>query len=244
MRSGALKNGLLAGWVVFFVALGGCATPIDDGTDVVVVMPSRSTTSEEIAGAVQALIQTYPVCVPLRSRRLVGRPAVNLNPHSREMSRYEDAEAELDVLVRLGYLTKTALPEQGQRVFKFDRTDRGQDLNIVGSDRFCLPAERLLVAVTKVEREEGRLVVAFTQALDPESLWAQQPELVTLFAGDRAVLLAGASEGRAVLSRVWVRGEHPLQGAPHSGALWAVSYDAVHNRWEGGRWGAVTMRLW
>ncbi len=177
---------------------------------------------------------------------------MNLDPLSKLGSSYNDAEPVLDVLVRLGYLTKTALPDLGNTVFRFDRTERGKDTNIIGTDRVCLPAERVLVSVTNVERATkdtgvfwgGYLVVDFTHRLDPQSIWAQEPGLVKLVHGNHPALLPGPIKGRALLSRVWMRSEHPLEGAPHSGALWAVSYDPVHNRWERGRWGSVNLELW
>jgi hypothetical protein len=226
------------------VALGGCATPISDETDFAVVTPSRSTSISEVTSAIQELIRTYPVCTIVPPLKLVGRPAVDFE--RAEGARFEDAEAQLDALVRLGYLTKTALPDLGKRVFKFDRTERGKDPNSIEYARFCLPAERALVSVTNVKREASitgsgtELVVNFTHVLDPNSIWAQEPALVNLMPGDWVAFQPGPIEGRVRLSRVWMRSEHPLKGAPHSGALWAVSWDGVHNRWEGGRWGALS----
>jgi hypothetical protein len=248
MLIGSLKSCVLAACV----ALYGCATPIDDVTEFAVVIPSRSTSNSEVSSAIQELIRTYPVCPIVRPLRLVGLPSVNLDPLSKVGSSYNDAEPVLDVLVRLGYLTKTALPELGNTVFKFERTERGKDTDIIGTDRVCLPAERVLVSVTNVERATkdtgvdwgGYLVVDFTHRLDPQSIWAQEPGLVKLVHGNHPALRPGPIEGRALLSRAWMRSEHPLEGAPHSGALWAVSYDPVHNRWEGGRWGSVNLELW
>jgi hypothetical protein len=239
--NGSLKRCVLAGCV----ALSSCAMPIDDATDLAVVMPSRSTSSAEIAGAIQELIKTDPICARIPGLRLVGRPV--------DFDRVEGAQEDLDLLVDLGYLTKTAAPDRGKRGFKYERTERGQDTHILGASGFCLPAERVLVSVTHVERKrnapgylgpDGYLIVDFTHTLDPNSIWAHEPALAKLMAGNQAVLLPGPLEGRALLSRVWLRSEHPLKGAPHSGALWAVSYDPVHNRWEGGRWGALTLKVW
>jgi hypothetical protein len=231
------------------VALSGCATALSDETELAVVMPSRSTSASEVTSAIQELIKTYPVCVIVRPLRLVGRPSVDFD--RAEGARYEDAEEELDALVRLGYLTKTALPDLGKRVFRFDRTERGKDTNVIQSGSFCLPAERVLVSVTNIRREAkadsfgtGYLIVDFTHTLDPQSVWAQEPALAKLMPGDWVAFQPGPIEGRALLSRVWMRSEHSLKGAPHSGVLWAVSWDAVHNRWEGGRWGAVSLKLW
>jgi hypothetical protein len=237
MLIGSLKRCVFAACV----ALWGCAGPIRDETDFAVVMPSRSTSNSEITNAIQELIKTYPVCVSLRPLRMVGRPGVSF-----ESPRDDDAMADLDILVHLGYLTKTASPDPDKHGFKFDFTERGKDKNIIESNHFCLPAERVLVSVTNIERAAHvtALAVDFTHRLDPKSIWAQEPALVKLMAGDRAVLQPGPIKGRALLSRVWVRGEHSLQGAPDSGALWAVSWDPVHNRFEGGRWGAVSLNLW
>ncbi|GFE84923.1 hypothetical protein GCM10011487_69230 [Steroidobacter agaridevorans] len=242
MPIGSLKRCVFAACV----ALAGCTTPlVDDGTDFIAVTPAPSTTRAEIASAIQDLIKTYPVCYPLRALRLVGQRAANFDPNAGKV-RYDDAEADLDVLVRLGYLTKTAFPELGEHVFKYDRTERGQDEDIIGTSGFCLPAERVLVSVTSIEREmdSGRLAVKFTHAADPNSMWVQEPALIKLVGGNRAVLLSGPAEGSARLSRVWIRSEHPLKGAPDSGALWALSWDAVHHRYEGGRWGGVYLRFW
>jgi hypothetical protein len=260
MLIGNLKSCVLA----TYVALSGCATPlVDDDTELITVMPAPSTSSAEIASAIQDLIKTYPVCARLRALRLVGRPAVDFDALAGKVTLEDNAEAELDVLVRLGYLTKTAFPDVGKRVFKYDRTERGQDTNIIGTAGFCLPAERVLVSVTNVEREidtggvpmlrpasrataarHGHLVVEFTHSLDPNSIWAREPAVLKLVAGDRAVLLPGAVAGRALLSRAWVRSEHPLKGAPDSGVLWALSWDGVHNRFEGGRWRGITLSWW
>jgi hypothetical protein len=234
------------------LALSGCATPIDDQTDLVVAMPARSTSNAEVASAVQELIKTYPVCVTVRPLRLIGRPAVNFNAPGSPARHYEDPEEKLDVLVRLGYVEKTAVPDGGEPAFRYALTDRGKDPNIINRDVFCLPAERLLISVTNIERwrktnafgQDGYLVVDFTHELDPKSVWTQDAALVKLMGGKRTELLPGPIKGRALLSRVWMRSEHPLKGAPHTGALWAVSYDPVHNRWEGGRWGAVTLETW
>jgi hypothetical protein len=256
MLIGTLKSCVFAACI----ALSGCAMPlVDDETEFAAVMPAPSTSSAEIASAIQDLIKTYPVCSRLRALRLVGRPAAKLDPHAFD----GNAEADLDVLVRLGYLTKTAFPDLGKLVLKYDRTERGQDTNIIGPNGFCFPADRVLVSVTSVEREIdthglpavgpvsrasaarfGHLVVKFTHTADPNSIWAREPGLIKLVAGRRAVLLPGPAEGRALLSRVWIRGEHPLKGAPDSGALWALSRDRVHNRFEGGRWGGITLHLW
>jgi hypothetical protein len=260
MLIGHLKSCVVAACL----ALAGCSAPlVTDKTEFTAVMPSPSTSSAEIASAIQELIKTYPVCSRLPALRLVGRPAVNFDPRSGKVPLEGDAEADLDVLVRLGYLAKTAFPDLGERVFSYDRTERGQDTNIIGTNGFCLPAERVLVSVTSVEREidtrglpelgpvsrteaarYGHLVVKFTHTADPNSIWAQEPALIKLVAGHRAVLPPGPAEGRALLSRVWIRGEHPLQGAPDSGVLWALSWDGVHNRFEGGRWGGLTLGLW
>jgi hypothetical protein len=262
MLIGSLKSCVFAACVAF----SGYATAlVDDETELIAVMPAPSTSSEEIASAIQDLIKTYPVCSRLRALRLVGKPAMNFDPSAAKVPFEGDAEADLDVLVRLGYLTKTAFPDLGKRMLKYDRTERGQDTNIIGTTDFCLPAERVLVSVTSVEREidtdtgglpllgpesrataarSGHLVVKFTHTADPNSIWTQEPALIKLVAGDRAVLLPGPAEGRALLSRVWIRGEHPLEGAPDSGVLWALSWDSVHNRFEGGRWGGISLSLW
>lgn len=258
MPIGSLKSCILAACV----ALAACTAPlIDDATEMSVLMPGPSTSSEEIASAIRDLIKTYPVCRRLHALRLVGR-AVNFD--RARGAAIEGTEEDLDALVRLGYLTKTALPESGERVFKYDRTERGQDTNIIGTSGLCFPADRVLVAVTSVERElnatrrpslgdpvspeaaarDGYLLVKFTHAADPKSAWVQEPDLVKLVGGNRAALLPGPAEGSARLSRVWIRAEHPLKGAPESGALWALSWDAVHNRYENGRWGGMYMSLW
>lgn len=251
---GALKRCAL----VACVALSGCATPlVDDQTEAIAVMPAPSTSIAEIASAIQDLIKTYPVCSPLRALRLVGRSAINFDPDAMKVP--DDAEADLDVLVRLGYLTKTAFPELGERFFKYERTELGQDQEVIGNSGFCFPAERVLVSVTSVERENetgewplvgpmtrasgarsGHLVVTFTHTADPNSIWAKEPALIDLVAGTGAAVSPVLAEGRALLSRVWIRNEHPLKGAPDSGELWALSWDPVHHRYEGGRWGAIT----
>jgi hypothetical protein len=245
MPIGRLKSCVFAACIV----LAGSATALGaDETEFIVGMPAPSTSRAEIASAIQDLIKTYPVCSRLRALRLVGQPALNFDPNAAKV-RYDDAEADLDVLVRLGYLTKTAFPELGKHVFKYDRTERGQDENIIGTSGFCFPAERVLMSVTSVERQgdtetaarPGHLVVKFTHAADPNSIWMQEPGLIDLVAGNPAKVMPGPIQGRAQLSRVWIRGEHPLQGAPESGVLWALSWDPVHNRYEDGRWGGIVL---
>lgn len=236
-----------------------CATPVDDETTLIVVHPSVSTTETEITAAIQDLISTYPVCVRVRQFRTVDVGPVNLDPAKLKLGE-EDAENAFDVMVRLGYMTKAPRPDLGSRVFEFKRTQLGLDAAdlgpgeaipsaTLGSGGFCMPASRKLVQIKNIEyqaevADSRYLIVDFIHAEDPASVWAQNPDLRRLTGGEHGQIPSGHLVGRVLMSRVWMRDKHPLKGAPDSGALWAPSYDHIHDRWIDIRWGGVNLRPW
>jgi hypothetical protein len=246
--------------VVAAAACGSsCATPVDDETIIIIVPPSPLTTEAEIAFAIQDLISTYPVCINERLFRTVGVRPVNLDPAKLHIDE-EDAEAAFDVMVRLGYMTKVARPDLGNRVFEFKRTQLGTDAAklragestdsaIVGSGGFCMPARRKLVEIKGIEDKTSDpdsryLIVDFIHTEDPASVWAQNPDLRQLAGGEHGQVSPGPLIGRVLMQRVWLRDKHPLKGAPESGELWAPEYDYAHNRWVDVRWGHVNLRPW
>jgi len=252
--------GTLRACVVFAAVAcgGGCATPVDDETKIIVVPPSPSTKEAEITAAIQDLISTYPVSIFERLFRNVDVRPVNLDPAKLSLDD-EDAEIAFDVMVRLGFMTKAPRPDLGNRFFEFKRTQLGTDAAnlragestdsaIVGSGGFCMPARRKLVEIKNVEHakvaDSWRLIVDFIHTEDPASVWAQNPDLRQIAGGEHGQVPAGPLVGRVLLQRVWLRETHPLKGAPESGALWAPQYDYVHNRWIDVRWGGVTLRPW
>lgn len=215
----------------------------------VVVIPARSTSDSEIATAIQELISTYPLCAAVPSLRLVGKE-VDFDPTSKEARRYEGAEQVLDVLAQLGYLTKSARPDVGEKVAKYDRSEKSRNEEAIFYDRICLPADRKLVSISKVERVtefarwrgDGYLTVDFSHVPAPESIWLREPALVRIFE-ESFLPVSDRIHGNAKLSRVWIREEHPLKGAPHNGVLWALKYDGIHKGYEGGRWGALVFQV-
>ena len=237
----------------------GCATPVDNETRIVTVVPSPSTTEAEITAAIRDLISTYPVCIHVPLFRNVDARPVNLDPAKLRLGE-EDAETGFNVMVRLGYLTKTPRPDLGARVFEFKRTQLGTDAAnlragestdsaIVGSGGFCIPARRQLVQVTNIDQQakvadSGYWIVDFIHTEDPESVWAQNPDLRQMTGGEHGQVPPGPLNGRVLLQRVWLRDTHPLKGAPNSGALWAPDFDHIHGRWNDVRWGGVNLRPW
>lgn len=236
---------------------GGCATPVDHDTQLIVVPPSRSTTETEITAAIQDLISTYPVCVRVPLFRTVDVRPVDLDPAKLKLNEEDDEEA-FDVMVRLGYMTKTPRPDLGGRVFEFKRTPLGSDAKnlgpgdsaapaSLGSGGFCMPAERKLVRITNIDHraevaDSEYWIVDFIHTEDPASVWAQNPDLRRLAGGEQGQTAPRPLVGRVLMSRVWIRDNHPLKNAPDSGALWAPQYDYIHNRWIDIRWGAVNLR--
>lgn len=239
---------------------GGCATRVDDETEIVAELPSRSTTEAEITAAIQDLISTYPVCIFVPLFRTVDAGPVNLDPAKLGL-RDEHAEVAFDVMVRLGYMTRTPRPDLGARVFEFRRTGLATDAAklgagdttetaIVGSGGFCIPARRILVRIQNIEYPAKdadstyprSLTVDFIHTEDPASVWATNPDLLEMAGGAHGKVSSGPLAGRALISRVWLRNKHPLKGAPESGELWAPQYDLAHNRWVDVRWGSVILR--
>lgn len=236
-----------------------CATPVDDETSLIVVHPSRSTTETEITTAIQDLISTYPVCVRVPLFRTVDVRPVNLDPAKLKLDE-EDAENAFDVMVRLGYMMKAPRPDLGNHVFEFKRTQLGMDAAklrpgesipsaTLGRGGFCMPAGRKLVQIKNIEyqaevADSRYLIVDFIHTEDAASVWAQNPDLRRLTGGEHGQVPPGPLVGRVLVSRVWMRDKHPLKDAPDSGALWAPSYDHIHDRWIDIRWGGVTLRPW
>jgi hypothetical protein len=224
-------------WVTWLLSLCGCAT-IDDEVQSVITMPARSTSESEIAAVIATSIKEYPICTRVFALRLVGKP-VDFHEAIEKNFRHQDSEAVLDVLVRAGYLTKVPRLDLGWRVIEYQRTERSQSHDVMSYGRLCVPAERKLIAVTAVERvakasfeHSGHLLIRFTHALDPASIWAKETDLVQLMDGRSPDVTPLSNprvfDGEAELYRVWIRGKHPLKGAPHNGELHAIKYDGVH----------------
>jgi hypothetical protein len=234
--------------VIAAACAGGCATNVDDDIPWMIVPPSRSTTEAEITAAIQDLISTYPVCIRIPLFKTVDTRPVDLDPAELGLED-EDAEIAFDVMVRFGYMTRTPRPDLGSRFFEFKRTPLATDPAIVKSGGFCMPARRKLERITNIDRQETEAdssywIVDFVHAQDPESVWAKNPDLRQLAAGEHGSVASRPLNGRVLLQRVWLRDRHPLEGAPESGELWAPSYDHIHNRWNDIHWGHVNLRPW
>lgn len=224
---------------LFLMMVAACSTAPRDvfvHSEIVISGVERNFDDRELFDAVAREVARVPVCLSVPPAHWLPETpfTVQFGPvHMQgrpEIAIGEDVERQLDVFVRLGLWTKAALPDAGSRVYQYTLTEaggaayRGHPFQARPSAQFCPPAERHLIRIASVERQQnGALVVVFEYGANDHPFWLRDEVRPLL---SRPVPAVGAT-GRGVvrLYRVWRRGEHPEEGAPFSGALEPSCWD-------------------
>lgn len=214
------------------LAAASCVSDLPETVEFVVAPVKRNVSSVEVRAAVERQLAITEVCIGTPDAYWRNSRTVEFGPVQwRGMPIASDVEARLDDFVKMGLWTKTAKPSEGSRVFEYIPTKRGQGAyrGRYNDAAFCLPAERKLVRVVSTRRDKsGTLHVSYIYTGDRPT-WLPTDETAARYG---AVLPPPGvpHEGTVSLQRVWRRAQHPVKGAPQSGALEPWCYDSVHNR--------------
>jgi len=230
--------------------LCGCASRTFDWSQYpFAIVPIEGAVSDvDVFAAVDLQVRTAPVCLPIPAAHWeTSAPfTVRFGPTQwHDQAIPADAEQRLGDFVAMGFWTKEARPELGERVFQFTLTTFGERIyrgHPYRGGEFCPPAERRLLRVNSVERLEAQQPREITIGFYPpkslgvrfEWIGTERPSWLPQAIADRyRPLLPDATTshlGFQQLFRVWRRDRDSLVNAPQSGALEPFCYDNVHNR--------------
>lgn len=238
-----------------FIALSACA--VSDSYDVagssfIVASVERDVSTSEVAGAVERLVRQAPVCIPIPPLWWEHHNPLTVRfgpPSWRGRAIPADAEQRVRDLAQMGFWTAQDVSIGSDRLLELTLTpfgERSLEGNYSYSEgAFCAPAERRVLRIVEsvrvpAERSDRRyegfifyppesLSVTFEWIGVDSPSWLSTPALRERYhsllpASDRSAM------GWVRLFRVWSRSEHPLENAPHSGALAPYCYDSVHDR--------------
>lgn len=212
--------------------------------DMVIQRVEPTIAREEVAGAVQAMLTTAPICLPWpgvwleapSARRTVYVVRYDLMTRDWGSDVAEAARARMEEFVALGFMTREDLTDRGVDIVQYTLTFQGREHlrgSPYGGDRptFCGPAERRLVEITDMQFGNypcGSLRVNFTHTADDWPSWARSERTRSRLA--ESWPQPGAQvPGTVTLSRQWFR-ENQVPAGVRNGALKSACYDGSRQR--------------
>jgi hypothetical protein len=246
--------------VGLLAALGGCAVSdivsseseyarmpreIRTGAaDMVIERVEADVPRQEVAAAVQALVEREAICFPW--------PGLWLDASDRRnfyFARYDlmardwgadvavSSRQRMQEFVDLAFLTARPRPDLGADVVEYALTPEGLGYlrgSPYGGERpsFCAPSQRRVVEITRMDWGQypcGNLYVGFTHVVDDWPIWARSESARSRVASTWGP--PGAQgEGSVSLSRQWFRRDQVPDGMARNGALRSLCYDAQRQR--------------
>lgn len=211
--------------------------------DMVIARVGEDVSREEVAAAVQNLVESEPMCFPW--------PGLWLDASDRRnfyFARYDlmardwgatvaaNSRQRMQEFVDLGFLTARDRPDLGTGVVEYSLTPDGATYlrgSPYGGERpsFCAPSQRRVIEITNMEWGQydcGSLHVAFTHIADDWPAWARSEaarERIASTWGPVGV----ASQGTVTLGRQWFR-RAALPSDRNNGELRSVCYDGSRQR--------------
>lgn len=187
--------------------------------DMAIQRVEQDVAREEVAGAVQRMIASAPICMqwpalwlvePERRNSFVVRYDLMLRDWSG--GAVQSAQARMDEFVAMGFLSKRDLPELGVGAVEYTITSEGRAhlRGVVGSGQrpnFCAPAERRLVDITAMEWGQypcGSLRVRFTHVGDDWPSWARA-DATRMRLAQTWPAIGETGQGEVSMSRQWYR---------------------------------------
>lgn len=211
--------------------------------ELVIQRVERGVSRDEVFAAVQRILTTAEICVPIPSVWLAAPPHAGAFVVRYDLMRRDwgeqtvsNARPRMDEFVASGFLTEETRDDIGEGVVRYDTTRAGRaylrgSFNSGQRPRFCAPAERRLVEVSAMEwvdTECGTLRVRFTHVADDWPSWARHVATRERLE-QRLPALGAPGVGEISLSRQWfAQGQGP-RGITN-GALISACMDADRER--------------
>lgn len=211
--------------------------------DMAISRVDEDVSREEVAAAVQSMVQQEAMCFPwpglwldASDRRNFYFARYDLMARDWGATTAANSRQRMQEFVDLGFLTARDRPDLGAGVVEYSLTETGATYlrgSPYGGERptFCAPSQRRVVEVTNMEWGQydcGSVHVTFTHVADNWPAWARSEEARARIASTWGPV-GVASEGTVTLGRQWFRrGQLPSDRS--NGELRSVCYDGARQR--------------